>query len=327
MRKRVKKYRNPICLPLAVVFIIVCFSEVSAQIKEQLYHDNVVPEHTIPSMGPDVYLSVFSFHRSQWTGLSSSPITSGVGFNYKVFPNVIAQLYYNFDKIQDVDNQNLKLGVAYSLGKDNRVGFGLRLGMNNISQSQDFVSIDPVESDPILLGASGKETSFDADFSFSYAYNDLAFGIGFNNLLESGFSSNGIASTRNIILFVQNNIRVNLFGAKNLLASAMYKSELQSVSSGVFGVKSILFVNPKLGIGVGYRYRESVPLLLQYKALITNYPFVIQYSYDIQTSSLSTYNTGSHEISLRVNLKNKPINDSSIEFKEQERKSKNVRFL
>jgi type IX secretion system PorP/SprF family membrane protein len=327
MQKRVKIYRNPICVTLAVVLVLVCFTPASAQIREQLYHDNVVPEHFVSAMGPDVYLSAFTFHRTQWTGLSSSPKTTGLGVNYKVAPNLIAQLYYSFDQIQNTDNQNFKLGAVYSLGKDNRFKFGLRMGVNSIGQSQDFVSIDPVEIDPVLSALGEKETSFDADFSVSYDYNQLSIGLGVNNLLESGFTSNGVTSSRIFALFAQNNFRINLLGARNVILSALYKSEIQSVESGVVDVKSLLFVSPKLGLGVGYRHKESIPLLLQYKAVISNLPFVVQYSYDIQTSSLSTYNSGSHEISLRVNLKNKPIIDSSIDFEERERKSKNVRFL
>lgn len=111
------------------------------------------------------------------------------------------------------------------------------------------------------------------------------------------------------------------------MASVLYKSELQSVMSGVVDVKSILFVTPKLGLGGGYRFKESIPLLLQYKGLVSNYPFVVQYSYDIQMGALSNYNTGSHEISLRINLKNRPLIETELDFDERERKSKNVRFL
>ncbi len=327
MRKRVKIYRIPISLVLAVALVFVCFTPASSQIREQLYHDNVVPEHFISSLGPDVYLSAFTFHRSQWTGLSSSPKTTGLGVNYKITSNFIAQLYYSFDQIQNVDNQNFKLGAVYSLGKENRFKFGLRMGVNGIRQSQDFVSVDPVENDPLLSGIGEKETTFDTDFSFSYDYNRLSLGVGFNNLLESGFTTNGVTSTRTAVIFAQNIFRINFLGSRNLVVSGLYKSEMQSFTTGVVDVKSVLFVNPKLGLGVGYRHKESVPLLLQYKAIISNLPFVVQYSYDIQTSSLSTYNSGSHEISLRVNLKNKPIIDSTIDFEEQERKSKNVRFL
>jgi type IX secretion system PorP/SprF family membrane protein len=327
MQERIKKYRIPIPVALTAILVLGVFFNSEAQIKEQLFHDNVIPEHMIPALGPDVFLSAYTFHRSQWTGLSSSPKTTGIGVNYKLSSKFIGQLYYNYDAIQSYDNQQIKIGVVYSLGKDGRIKFGLRSTVNLLSQSQDFVSVDPVDSDPVLIDASQSTSSFDADFSMSYIYNQLSVGLGVSNLLQSGFPSNGINYTRNLSIFIQNQFKVNLFGSRNLMASVFYKAESQSFNAGMFDAKSILFLSPKLGVGAGYRWKESIPFILQYKTTVSNFPLIMQYSYALQTGALSNYNKGSHEISLRINLKTKPIVDTDIDFEERERKSKNVRFL
>lgn len=327
MTRTCEKYRIPICCALAVVLIFGFSSSVNAQIKEQLYHDNVIPEHLISSLSPKVFLSAYTFHRSQWTGVSSSPKTTGIGVNYRLKNNLSAQLYYGYDRIQLIDNQNIKIGAIYSLGKDNRLSFGLRFGLNVIGQNQNYLSTDPVSSDPLLSNSLESATAFDADFSIGYNINQFKIGLGINNLLESGFSDFGVNSSRIMALALQNNFSVNFFGSKNVFLSAMYRAEIQSIATGQIDVKSLVFLTPKFGLGAGFRYRESVPLLLQYRGLVSNLPFVVQYSYDVQIGYLSTYNAGSHEITLRINLKNKPLVESELDFEERERKSKNVRFL
>lgn len=331
MKKTEKKYRNPILLGLIVFFCALFHFSSNAQLREQLYHTNTIPEYYHPAISAKEFLSVYTFHRSQWTGLSSTPTTTGFGVNYALFPNLSTQLYFASDKVQDVTNQNFKLGLTYGLGLNKNLRFSLRFALNSLKQGEGFNSVDPIETDPVLSGINNSAVAADADVSVAYGQNDWLAAISINNLLQSGFNEFGVNNTSVLSVYAENLWGFRLFRRIKLKSFIHYKSELQSVSSGVLEISNLFKLNPKIAIGAGYRIGESVPVIFQYQGLASNIPFIFQYSYDIQTGDLGVYNTGSHEISIRINLKRLGVgnsnNDDLLENDGDERKTKNVRFL
>lgn len=327
MQIKSKNNRNPRTLMLASMFLLAVTVELFGQNKEQLYHTNIIPEHYNSALGSKDFLSVYTFHRTQWSNISSSPQTTGIGAHWAVFPKLSTQLYFASDAIQSVKNQNFKLGFTYALGRENDLRFSLRFGLVRLIQSSDFSAVDPVDNDPVLQNFVGASSSADADVSAAYGRNDWLLGISVNNLLKSGVQEFGINNERVLSVYVENLWGFRIFRSVQLKTFIHYKSELQTVSSGVLEIGNLFKFNPKIAVGAGYRFNESIPLLFQYKGNASNIPFVFQYSYDVQIGGLSNYNVGSHEISLRINLRSRSIIDTDVENEDGNRKSKNVRFL
>jgi len=83
--------------------------------------------------------------------------------------------------------------------------------------------------------------------------------------------------------------------------------EPSAVASVMFNAPFTFYVNARLlhqsGIwgGVSYRFKDAIALMIGF----INTKLGISYSYDINTSALNSYNSGSHEITLTYKARNK----------------------
>ena len=327
MQTRCKKNRIPREVFLTFVLLLCINVDLFSQNKEQLYHTNIIPEHYNSALGSKDFLSVYTFHRTQWSNISSSPQTTGLGVHWAMLPKLSTQLYFASDEIQSIRNQNVKLGFTYGLGAENKLRFSLRFGLVRLVQLADFSAVDPVIDDPILRNFNGSASAADADVSVAYGQNDWLVGLSVNNLLKSGVKDYGLNNERILSFYAENLWGFRLFRSIRLKTFMHYKSEMQAITNGVVEIGNLFEFNPKIALGAGYRFNESIPVIFQYKGIASNIPFVFQYSYDIQIGGLSNYNVGSHEISLRINLKGRSFIEGDIENEGGNRKSKNVRFL
>jgi type IX secretion system PorP/SprF family membrane protein len=217
------------------------------------------------------------------------------------------------DQIGQFNDIGLNLIYAYqtTLGIGD-LGIGVQLSLMN--KSIDYGSFDAYDTnDPILLG-KGEETDmyFDAGFGLYYRVPDNYYiGLSVLQLLESkkpdGTQYN---QRRQINLMGGYEFEFPSLPAIDILPSVMIKTDGASVQYDLTGL--LRYKNQFWG-GLSYRYQDAIAMIIgfDYKN------FNIGYSYDFNTSAIST--TGTHEIRASYCFK--------IEIDKVKKIYRNTRFL
>jgi type IX secretion system PorP/SprF family membrane protein len=218
------------------------------------------------------------------------------------------------DKIGFFRNITLKLGYAYrtDLGPGD-FSAGIMVNLNNSKLDfSKFIAIH--DDDPLLLDKSEK-SDLVADVSLGLYYRvpeKYNIGLSVDNLLQ----------TKQKKLYYQDKRTFYLNGGYNwvlpghpqfeLQPSAIIRTDLAAFS---FDVTGLVVYNKKIWGGLAYRYQDAVSALLGFSIKGVR----IGLSYDLSTSPIYSYNSGSVEVMLNYCFK--------IETEKFRKTYRNTRFL
>ncbi len=219
----------------------------------------------------------------------------------------------NQDQIGHFNDISLNIMYAYqtTLGIGD-LGIGVQLSLMN--HSLDFGKLDPRDSGDPILADKGEETDmyFDAGLGLYYRVPDNYYiGLSVLQLLETKKPDGTQFNQRR---------QINLMGgyefgfpsmpAIDVLPSIMIKTDGASAAYDLTGI--LRYKNQFWG-GISFRYQDAVAFIVgfDYKN------FNIGYSYDFNTSAIST--TGTHEIRASYCFK--------IEIDKVKKIYRNTRFL
>lgn len=186
----------------------------------------------------------------------------------------------------------MKLGYAYRMDAGpGELSIGLQVSLQN--GSYDFSKLRPIdENDPLLTGQTGKsgDMIFDANFGLFYKVPDKYYiGLSAENLLQSRGKTTHYQLRRTYYLTGGYQWEIPNHPAFQLRPSALLQYD-----GGTFQVNlsALVMYNNKFYGGLGYRYQDAVSVLagLNIKGL------QVGLAYDICTSTLSKYNSGSLEV-------------------------------
>lgn len=258
-----------------------------------------------------------ALHRQQWVGFDGRPITTVVNVDgtVKALHGGVG-LSILSDKLGAQYSGGVKLSYAFRLPLGpGTLGIGVEGGI--LFNTLDGSQLDPIqENDPNIV--NGKSSGVAPDFGFGLYYHTdkLYAGISANNLIGSTleFEEGGTLSEYTV--------------ARNYYAMAGYTWDINptwGLAPSVFlktdGASTQFDINLRalwknmVWAGVSYRIDDAVGIMagFQYKE------FRVGYSYDVTTSGLREYSSGSHEIMLGYCYKLKsPIANQRY---------RNVRFL
>jgi type IX secretion system PorP/SprF family membrane protein len=171
--------------------------------------------------------------------------------------------------------------------------------------SYDGSGIENIDPDPSLSG-SFKQMSPDMSFGLLYTLNNkLRVGFGVNQLIQSRLSK---LADLNALALGEN----RLIRHYNLTTSYSFKLSESFDLDPYFLMRSTLITAPLLELGakgtfndllffgLSYRHLESAIAMLGVNFKNT----VLAYSYDYNTSDISGYSNGSHEMLLAYQFKN-----------------------
>lgn len=230
--------------------------------------------------------------RNQWTGFTGKPQTgllSVEGTIEKIRGG--AGLTVMYDKLGVQSNLSAKLAYAYrmNVGSGN-LGIGVDVGYS--SQQFDGTQLTPVTAnDPNIPTSKESAGALDVGFGVYYNTDKLYFGIAATHLAGGKLDLAG--ATYNIArhYYAQAGYDYEINPTFTLRPSIFIKTDAASTQLDVN--VNLLYKQTVWG-GVSYRLDDAVVAM----AGVQFNNFRVGYSYDINTSALNAYNSGTHEIML-----------------------------
>jgi type IX secretion system PorP/SprF family membrane protein len=282
--------------------VVMCFVTVSVaqqlpQITQYTSHDLL---YNPAVAGSRPLFEMRSAHRNQWVGIQDAPRTFLLGVTTPLGRNMgLGGMLYT-DHVGPTRRTGAQATYAYHLKLTSRVrlGFGLSFGL------QQFL-IDGAKItfhdgwDPLMDGQLRGRTVADATFGVLFYHDDWWVGASAPHLL------------RNRIWFYDEAENSMSRLAGHYFAMGGYRFHLSDDLrlEPSFLLKYVAPVPAKLDMTATIRYKEQVWLGATYRTndaicLMVGYwlrrTFQFGYSYDVVTTNLNRYSSGTHEVMLGI---------------------------
>ena len=276
------------------------FAQQDAQYTQYMYNTiNINPAYA----GSRGVMSVFGLHRTQWVGLDGAPTTNTFSLNTPINnSNLGVGFSLVNDRIGPTSDNTISADISYTIPMNEvyKLSFGVKASGNIFNLDTD--KLDPAQAnDPNLQNFNNE---FSPNFGAGvYLHSDkLYLGLSVPNFLQdSKYNDNEVAvfQERMNFYFIGGyvfDVSPSIKFKPAVLTKMVAGSPLQVDASANF-----LFFD-KFMLGGAYRWDAAVSALAGFQ--VTDGLF-IGYSYDMETTQLRRYNSGSHEVFLRFELFNK----------------------
>jgi len=320
---KVKMIKQILMVAGAALFL----SPANAQQERQVSHYMFDQITTNPgSAGSTDMISTHAIYRSQWTGIDGAPegITLNLSAPFRLFK---ADHGIGFSVWQDRFGFNsdvrpsLSYAYQFNLGSG-KLGVGLSAIFMSRSLSPDWVlPSSPLHSDvdEAIPNGDQNETIFDMGFGLYYRTDELYVGVSSTHLLEDVFiyETTGSASRSEEKLKRQYYLTAGYTfqlanPALELQPSMLIHSD---ISVTKLELNTLLVYNKKFWGGVSYRVGSEVIGMVGIEILNG---VKIGYAYDFNTTALSNFSSGSHEVMIgydfRIGVEKIPQKYKSIRF-------------
>ncbi|MFM9403581.1 type IX secretion system membrane protein PorP/SprF [Myroides odoratimimus] len=286
------------------------YGQQDPQYTHYMYNtSNINPAYT----GSRGVLNVFGMYRTQWVGLDGAPQTANISIDTPLGDNGLSGgLNYTNDRIGAMSENNFSLNLAYAVDLNDtyKLAFGLKATANILDV--DYTKLDIYDpNDPMFL--ENINNKFNPNIGAGlYLYSDKSYlGVSVPNFLTTDRSKNeGKELMRQKMHFYLMGGYVFELNPSLKFKPAFLLKTVEGAPMQVDLTANFLIVD-KFTIGAAYRWDSSVSALAGFQV---NEGLFIGYSYDADTSKLSRYNSGSHEIFLRFDLFNKYNKVSTARF-------------
>ena len=292
---------------MKTILTIICafilqsmYSQQDSQYTQYMYNTPLVnPAYA----GSRETITAFLLHRNQWVGLEGAPVTNNFSINMPVGDsNFGVGLNFVNDEIGPVSENEISADLAYfiQVSENYKLSLGLKGTANLFQLDVNKLRIfDP--SDPQFQNV---DTEFSPNVGAGlYLFSDKTyFGLSVPSFFESyRYNDNNIEITKEKMhfYFIAGHVFTlsdNIDFKPAVLSKIVEGAPLQADITANF-----LFFD-KLTLGAAYRWDASVSALAGFQISDS---WFIGYGYDLETTKLANYNSGSHEIFLRYEVFNR----------------------
>ena len=292
---------------MKTILTIICafilqsmYSQQDSQYTQYMYNTPLVnPAYA----GSRETITAFLLHRNQWVGLEGAPVTNNFSINMPVGDsNFGVGLNFVNDEIGPVSENEISADLAYfiQVSENYKLSLGLKGTANLFQLDVNKLRIfDP--ADPQFQNV---DTEFSPNVGAGlYLFSDKTyFGLSVPSFFESyRYNDNNIEITKEKMhfYFIAGHVFTlsdNIDFKPAVLSKIVEGAPLQADITANF-----LFFD-KLTLGAAYRWDASVSALAGFQISDS---WFIGYGYDLETSKLANYNSGSHEIFLRYEFFNR----------------------
>lgn len=295
-----------VALVLFLLGFEMMYSQQDSQFTQYMYNTiNINPAYA----GSRGVMSIFGLYRNQWVGLDGAPTTMTGSLNTPIGnSNIGLGLSVISDKIGPSDETSISADVSYSIPTSDtwKLSFGLKATANLLNI--DFTKLSIYDtSDPRFQNNVDNKFSPNIGAGIYLHSNKTYFGLSVPNFLETKHFDES-ASINNSASFVAKE-RMHYYAIAghvfDLSPSIQFKpAVLAKVVQGAplqLDVSGNFLFNEKFTIGAAYRWSAAMSAMVGFQATEN---WFIGYAYDMETTKLADYNSGSHEIFLRYELFN-----------------------
>ena len=289
--------RTKIIIFVMLLISLVSYSQQDAQYTQYMYNTiNINPAYA----GSRGVMSIFGLHRTQWVGLDGAPVTNAFSINSPIEnSNLGVGLSFVNDKIGPTNENTISADISYTIktSESYKLSFGVKGTANLFSLDRD--KLNPVDQgDPSLQNLNNY---FSPNVGAGvYFHSDKSYvGLSVPNFLETRrYDDNSVAVYKerlNLYLIggYVFDLSPSLQFKPAFLAKAVEGAPLQVDVSGNF------LINEKFVLGAAWRWSAAASLMAGFQVSDGLY---IGYGYDLETTKLANYNSGSHEVFLRFEL-------------------------
>lgn len=285
-----------IILFFVIISGFVSFAQQDSQYTQYMYNTiNVNPAYA----GSRGVLSLFGLHRTQWVGIDGAPVTNSFSMHTPI-NNSRVGLGASFlnDRIGPTIENTISVDVSYTIptSETYKLSFGVK-------GKGSFMNLDVSQLNPTDQN--------DAQFqNFSKFYPNIGAGVYLHsNKTYLGLSIPQFIDTKrfnnnDLKIFTQSITYYFIAGhifqlnpeikfKPALLTKLERGTPLQVDASATF------MFNDKFVMGASYRWDAAVSVMAGFQVSDGLY---IGYAYDLETTNLRKYNSGSHEVFLRFEL-------------------------
>ena len=282
------------------------YAQQDAQFTQYMYNTiSINPAYA----GSNVGVSLFLLNRSQWVGLDGAPVTTNVSVHAPINRSSVGLgLSIINDKIGPSDESNVAIDFSYTIliSDTYKLAFGLKASGNLLNI--DFTKLNQYSQNDYSF-----ETNIENKFSPNvgvglYLYSDKSYiGLSAPNLLETKhfdkYANVGASS-----LIAQERIHYYLIAGHVFEISSDVKFKPALLTKLVQGaplqidISGNFLINEKFTAGAAYRLNAAVSAMVGFQASDS---FFIGYGYDLETTRLASYNSGTHEIYLKYDFFNR----------------------
>jgi type IX secretion system PorP/SprF family membrane protein len=284
-------------LLIALMFTgIVSYAQQDAQFTQYMYNTiNVNPAYA----GSRGAMSIFALHRTQWVGLDGAPTTNAVSINTPLNSSRLGLgVSVINDKIGPTQENTISADLSYTVPASEtfKLSFGIKATANLFDL--DVSRLSPKQAGDLSLQNFNKFTpNIGAGI---YLHSDKAYiGLSIPNFIETNrYDDNDVKIFKEkksyyLIAGYVFDLNPTIKFKPALLTKMVEGAPLQVDLSGNF-----LF-NDKFMIGAAYRVSAAMSGMVGFQVSDGMY---IGYAYDLETTKLDNYNSGSHEVFLRYEI-------------------------
>ena len=294
-----------------IIFVLLfagagVYAQQDAQYTNYMYNTiNINPAYA----GSRGCLSIFGLHRTQWVGLDGAPVTNTFSIQSPIAgTNVGLGLGVINDKIGPSNETNVSGDFSYTIptSETYKLSFGLKASLNFLN-----VNLQSLKQD---VGDTRLRDNISNNFTPNigagvYFHSDASYiGVSVPNIIESKhYDANAVANpTASFIAKERMNFYAIAGHVFDLSENVKFKpAVLAKIVTGAplqIDATANFMINEKFVIGAAYRWSAALSALVGFQATDS---WFIGYGYDLETTKLAGYNSGSHEIFLRYELFNK----------------------
>lgn len=276
---------------------IASFAQQEAQYTQYMYNTaNINPGYT----GSRGVLSILAMHRNQWVGLEGAPKTNTVTAHTPMGDNSRVSLGFSFvnDALGPSNENTIAIDFSYTIptSENYKLAFGLKATADWLNV--DFTKLTQFDSNDVLANRTNIDNRFNPNVGVgAYWYSNRGyFGVSVPYMLERTYYDDDIKYTASermhfhliggYVFNLSNEIKFKPAVLSKIVAGAPLQLDLSA---------NFLFFD-KLSLGGAYRWSAATSFMAGFQV---SDQWTIGYAYDLDTTRLGRFNSGSHEIFLR----------------------------
>lgn len=265
--------------------------------------------------GSHNYFSSSLLYRNQWVHFDGAPETAVLAVDGPLYNQKMGVgLILSHDKIGVTQQTDIYANYSYFLKLGNgKLGFGIKAGVSQYVAKVDDLTVWDAD-DESFTGT--KKSALLAKFGFgTYYYTDKWYaGISVPSLIAYDPDHNF-----NMSMEASSSIRKHYYLTAGYIFDLGEKYKLvpsflikyQTAAPVEADVNLMAWYMNQVALGVSYRTNDALSIMAEYQA---NQRFRIGYAYDITTSGIRNYSSGTHEIMIGFDFGKEVIKTKSPRF-------------